>query len=138
MKSTWPFVWTIVGVVVLGEVGFLFWSGRLPALFSHGTGMTTHEWSNVQQLTQQDLPVHVVTPPSFGAVVPELQNSSAKQFTLRVTVRRPGTDQQHEWVIELKPNQTLSLARAVGWTFAYGDELELVQDGYAPRKVRLQ
>jgi hypothetical protein len=81
VKSIWPFVWTIVGVIVLGEVGLLFWSGRLPALFSHGTGITTDGWSNVQQLTQQDLTVHVVTPPSFGAVIPQLQNWSAKQFT---------------------------------------------------------
>ena len=127
-----------MGVIVLGEVGFLFWSGRLPAIFSRGTEMMTQVQSNVQPLSQQDLPVHVVMPPSFGAVTPQLQNSSANPFTLRVTVRRPGTDQHHEWVIELEPNQTLSLARRGGWTFADGDELELVQDGYRPKKVRLQ
>ncbi len=141
MKALWRTVWVIVAVIVLGEV-YLFYSGRLTRLFSptptHAS-VTTEERSNVQQLTQEELPVHVVTPPSFGQVVfPELRNSSAKQFALRVTVRRRGSNEQHEWLIELQPNQTLSLVRQGGWTFAGGDELELVQDGYRPRKVQLQ
>jgi hypothetical protein len=100
---------------------------------------TTDVWSNVQHVAQPDLPVHVLTPPSIGGfAVPQLQNSTAKPFALRVAVRRPGSGQQHEWKIELQPKQTLSLARQGGWAFARGDELELVQDGFRPRKVQLQ
>jgi len=33
MKAFWPIVWTIIGVIVLGE-GYLFFSGRLTTLFS--------------------------------------------------------------------------------------------------------
>jgi hypothetical protein len=100
--------------------------------------LTAEAPSNVQQAPEQELPVHVLTPPSFGALDPQLQNSSANKIALRVTVRRPGSSEQHEWLMTLEPNQTLSLGRQGGWTFADGDDLELVQDGYRPKKVRLQ
>lgn len=96
--------------------------------------------ANVKLLTQDELPVHVITGPGFGGLsgAPELQNASGMPLALRVTVRRPRTNEQHQWQLEVKPNQMLNLAGQGGWTFAAGDELELVKDGYRPRKVTLQ
>jgi len=131
--------WTrmVIAIACLGVGGTAFYFFAFPQ--ADRTRMTTDMLSNVQQMTQEDLPVHVVTLPSFGGVAaPELRNSSPKEFALRVTVRRPSSSEQHEWLIKLQPNQTLPLGRQGGWTFAGGDELELVQDGYRPRKVRLQ
>ena len=132
--TTWITVTAIICLVGGGAAAyFLAYPQSDPAR------MTADVVSNVRQLAQEDLPVHVVTAPSFGtAVNPELRNSSAKLFALRVTVRRQGSNEQHEWMIELQPNQTLSLVRQGGWTFADGDELELAQDGYRTRRVRLQ
>jgi hypothetical protein len=106
---------------------------------AEGARSTTDVGSNVPQAARPELPVHVRTPPSFGSfAAPSLENSGATPFALRVTVRRPASGQQHEWKIELQAKETLQLARQGGWTFASGDELELVQDGYRPRKVALQ
>ena len=41
MKAFWPAVWTIVGLLVLGEVGFLVHSGLLTRLFSQASTQTT-------------------------------------------------------------------------------------------------
>jgi hypothetical protein len=150
VKSVWPLVWSVVAVIILGEAGFLWWSGRFPALIPHAVEIPRA--TDIAHATETpppkapaaalpglpELPVHVLTPPTRGEVLPQLQNASAQTRTLRVTVRRPGTDRKKAWVIALGPNQTLSIARRDGWAFAFGDELELVQDGYRTRKVLLQ
>jgi cytohesin len=69
LKSIWPIIWTIVGLIVVGEAGFLvFHPGALNALFSRAS-TSIHERSNGNCASDTEVP----NPGTFRAHTPERQ-----------------------------------------------------------------
>jgi hypothetical protein len=88
---------------------------------------------------QPDLPVRVSLRSALmgSGKVAQLHNFGATELAVAVTVRSNASNQQKEWRIVIPANGTKQIGRRQGWNFAFGDELELLQDGYRPMKIRV-
>jgi hypothetical protein len=59
-----------------------------------------------------------------------LTNKSARPLSLEATVRRPRLKQSKTFQLEVAPGATSELGYRQGWSFASGDTVSLIHEGY--------
>ncbi|HXY05283.1 MAG TPA: hypothetical protein VEI05_01950 [Burkholderiaceae bacterium] len=87
-----------------------------------------------RQLAQPDLPVRVWVRKAMtgNAIVARLHNFGEKELVLAVTVRRSQTDKHSTWNVDVAPSGTQVIGKEQGWTFAAGDQIDVVANGFRP------
>ncbi|HUS24978.1 MAG TPA: hypothetical protein VM369_08510 [Candidatus Binatia bacterium] len=86
-----------------------------------------------------DLPLKIaVAPPALSAVrTVSLQNETADEVALRVSVQRPATGATQSMDLTVKAHGFRDLAMLGTWELARGDRVEFSKPGYKPRRVEI-
>jgi hypothetical protein len=92
-----------------------------------------------RKLAKPDLPVRLWVRKAFATnvITARMHNFGDKELVLAVTAHNRQTDQRSTWNVAIAPSATQVIGREQGWTFAAGDEIDLVGNGYRPMTFRV-
>jgi len=92
-----------------------------------------------RKLAKPDLPIRVWVRKAFAnnSIIARMHNFGEKELVLAVTAHNRQTEQRSTWSVAIAPSATQVIGREQGWTFAAGDEIDLVGNGYRPMNFRV-
>jgi len=141
---------TVAGLLIGAGGGYMFatktYNDQVAALAQSANAKLAAANEQIQKSNEQqqalampDLPTRVSFRPALigSGLVAQIQNFGATELVIAATAKSAATNQQKSWRLVIAPGKSANIGHMEGWSFADGDELELVESGYRPLKFHV-